>query len=157
MEMQEGERHRKDRSIQAVEDEFISDLHEIADTEASLEYLLEFCEDVRPYPESSRDEAHMIADCTADTWACFDCIDGSVVVFFDSGSLITKGLLGAITDMVDGAPADEVARWNPRFTDDRWIKPHMASGRKKGLEVILGRLREFAQDHCGSALPQNLL
>ena len=61
-----------------------------------------------------------------------------------SDALIVRGLLGAVSEMIAGVPATDIARWHPRLIRETRVGRQLLAQRRRGLASFAERITDFA-------------
>ncbi|MFR7755247.1 MAG: SufE family protein, partial [Bacteroidales bacterium] len=102
--------------VEEREKRFLDALAQLDDNVLQHEYILSFasCLDML-VPEECTDE-NALTGCTADAWLELrEDGAGGIAMRGASDALIVRGLLGAVSEMIAGVPAADIARWHPRL------------------------------------------
>ena len=90
------------------------------------------------YPEQARDDAHQVSGCEAKVWLYVDSTDpDAVVVRFDSGSRIVKGLLALVQQQVDGQSLATIQAFDiDALFRAEGLAGHLTPSRTNGLRTV---------------------
>ena len=127
------------------EERFLGALEQLDDNVLQHEYILSFapCLDMLA-PEECTDE-NALTGCTADAWLELREDDaGGIAMRGASDALIVRGLLGAVSEMIAGVPATDIARWHPRFIRETRVGRQLLAQRRRGLASFAERITDFA-------------
>ena len=105
--------------------------------------LVQLARALPTYPESARDDEHLVSGCEAKVWLYVNSDNpDAVVVRFDSGSRIVKGLLALIQQRVDGAPLEQIQRFDvDALLREEGLEGHLTPSRSNGLRNVAAALR----------------
>ncbi len=135
-------------SIQELQDEFVRDFNEIGDWMFQYSSLLELIPDMKPVlPEEKNDEA-MIHGCQAKLWVVteYDSKEDLVLVRADSDALIVKGIVAVIVALFDERHPEEICESEINFLERTPLQEQISTDRFKGMQMVIGRIREFAEN-----------
>ncbi len=127
------------------EERFLDALEQLDDNVLQHEYILSFasCLDMLASEECTDENA--LAGCTADAWLELRKDDaGGIAMRGASDALIVRGLLGAVSEMIAGVPATDIARWHPRLIRETRVGRQLFAQRRRGLASFAERIVEYA-------------
>ena len=131
--------------VEEREERFLDALAQLDDNVLQHEYILSFasCLDML-VPEECTDE-NALAGCTADAWLELrEDGAGGIAMRGASDAFIVRGLLGAVSEMIAGVPATEIARWHPRLIRETRVGRQLLAQRRRGLASFAERITDFA-------------
>ena len=131
--------------VEEHEERFLDALAQLDDNVLQHEYILSFasCLDMLA-PEKCTDE-NALTGCTADAWLELREDDaGGIAMRGASDALIVRGLLGAVSEMIAGVPATDIARWHPRLIRETRVGRQLLAQRRRGLASFAERITDFA-------------
>ncbi|WP_404401583.1 SufE family protein [Idiomarina seosinensis] len=97
-----------------------------------------------PFPSALKDEAHRVSGCEAQVWLYVDSSNPDAVVLrFDSGSRIVKGLLALIQQRLDGQPRTAIKNFDiDGLFREQGLHGHLTPSRANGLAQVARALKE---------------
>lgn len=131
--------------VEEREERFLDALAQLDDNVLQHEYILSFasCLDTL-VPEECTDE-NALAGCTADAWLELrEDGAGGIAMRGASDAFIVRGLLGAVSEMIAGVPATDIARWHPRLIRETRVGRQLLAQRRRGLASFAERITDFA-------------
>ena len=131
--------------VEEREERFLDALAQLDDNVLQHEYILSFasCLDML-VPEECTDE-NALAGCTADAWLELrEDGAGGIAMRGASDAFIVRGLLGAVSEMIAGVPATDIARWHPRLIRETCVGRQLLAQRRRGLASFAERITDFA-------------
>ncbi|TDP40137.1 cysteine desulfuration protein SufE [Idiomarina aquatica] len=107
--------------------------------------LVQLSRTLPAYPEQARDDAHLVSGCEAKVWLYVDSSDpDAVVVRFDSGSRIVKGLLALVQQQVDGQSLTAIQAFDiDTLFRAEGLEGHLTPSRANGLRNVAKSLHEL--------------
>ena len=110
-----------------------------------LQYLVDKAREVEPLPEAVKTEENRIHGCASKLWI----IGGSdseekMQYKVDGGAFITKGTAKVVTDLVNGADKNEVAKLSVENFSALGIKELLTVQRQNGLGQLIDRIIRIA-------------
>lgn len=131
-------------SIREKEQRFIDDFNDIGDSFDQYAYLIELSCLLPPLAEELKTDENVVEGCQSTVWLDIH-TDGGVFKFAsDSNTLIVKGVLYILQEILNGQPAAEVAAAKLTFLRDTAIMDTFESSRQKGLGYVIAKLQETA-------------
>ncbi|RUO75815.1 SufE family protein [Idiomarina seosinensis] len=108
--------------------------------------LVKLSRELSPYPDSAKDDEHLVSGCEAKVWLYVDNSDpDAVVIRFDSGSRIIKGLLALIQQRLDGKPQQAIRQFNiDALFREEGLEGHLTPSRTNGLTQVARELSRRA-------------
>lgn len=129
------------------EERFLDALEQLDDNVLQHEYILSFasCLDMLASEECTDENA--LTGCTADAWLELrEDGTGGIAMRGASDALIVRGLLGAVSEMIAGVPAADIARWHPRLIRETRIGRQLLAQRRRGLASFAEHIVDFASN-----------
>lgn len=112
-------------------------------------YLVEIARLLEPYPEMLRDNNHLVRGCQSHVWLNIYQKDGKFYFDADSDTLIIKGMLLLLQDVLCGAPVEEAASFQMDILDAAGLKGSFSDTRQKGIASAMEMLRDGAKRMLG--------
>lgn len=129
-------------AMQAVEESIIDDLRALDDPMLQCSYLIECGRSLPPMDESLKSDAALVKECEVDTWfAIVDAADGSRYLAADSSSLVVRGALELIAEVLDAGSAGEWASHEWRLLSEPAFAHSFNQVQLRGLAAALSRLK----------------
>lgn len=126
-----------------------ADFSFLDDWEDRYRYVIELGQDLPPYPESARDEAHKVRGCASQVWLVSERSGGSdpIMTFQgDSDAHIVRGLVAIVLALYSGHHASEVLAIDAEDTlRALGLDEHLTPQRSNGLRSMVQRIRAEAQ------------
>ena len=110
-----------------------------------LQYLVDKARDVEPLPDVVKTEDNRIHGCASKLWIIGGAKeDGTMRYQVDGDAWITKGTAKVVTDIVNGAPQNEVANLTVENFTALGIKELLTLQRQNGLGELISRIIRIA-------------
>ncbi len=122
--------------------------------QARLMFLVEQAKSRPPSPPELRVEKNRVPGCLAKLWLEAEHRGGRCFFSCDSDSLIVKAVAGLLCDFYSGQMASEILTQEPDFLGPLGIAQHLTPNRRNALARVRGSIRDFAEAHSKSHLPQ---
>ena len=128
------------------QEELIQTINAIGDCFDQYSYLIVCSNDLAPLPEEYRKDENLVQGCQSKVWLHmqFDA-DGRFHLAADSDALILKGVLAILTELVEGAEAEELAELEWQFLDRTELGATFTSARSAGMKRTLEMITEGAK------------
>ena len=126
----------------------IADFEFIDDWEDRYRYLIEMGQNLSPYPEASRDEAHKVRGCASQVWLDVTTVgdDPRLKVRADSDAHIVRGLVALALAAYDGCRAADVQDIDmPVILKRIGLDEHLTPQRANGFRSLVERIRAEAK------------
>lgn len=131
-----------------------SDFEFLDDWEERYRYVIELGQDLAPYPEEARDDAHKVPGCASQVWLVSEKGGGQdpVLTFRgDSDAHIVRGLVAILLALYSGKHASEVSAIDAEDTlRTLGLDAHLTPQRSNGLRSMVKRIRAEAQAAQGN-------
>ncbi len=126
-----------------------SDFSLLDDWEDRYRYVIELGQDLPPYPEAARDEAHKVRGCASQVWLVGETSgDHDPVMTYqgDSDAHIVRGLVAIVLALYSGRHASEILAIDFDETlRTLGLYEHLSRQRSNGLRSMVQRIRADAQ------------
>ena len=127
--------------VRETEEDILADLHELDDPVLQYAYLVACAGDAEPYPDSLRDDEHLVRECQVKTWIdARHHADGAVRLVGDSESIAIRGALALLEELFDGRRPEELAGYPCGLLDDEAFARHFTKTQLRGLEAIVRKM-----------------
>jgi cysteine desulfuration protein SufE len=136
-------------SIESIREDFAF----LDDWEDRYRYVIELGQDLPPYPEEARDDAHKVPGCASQVWLVSEHAGGSdpVLTFHgDSDAHIVRGLVAILLALYSGRRASEITGIDAEETlRSLGLDSHLTPQRSNGLRSMVKRIRAEAEASRG--------
>jgi cysteine desulfuration protein SufE len=126
-------------------EEYVSLFSEFPDWFAKYEYLTSVALAMDKFPEKLRTEENTVKGCQTQTWLALgeDNENGDKKFFADSNSMLIKGILGIVIDVIENMKSSEIEDLSVDFLEDLGITQNLEDNRNVGLGKIFDRFKEL--------------
>ncbi|MCR5388458.1 MAG: SufE family protein [Lachnospiraceae bacterium] len=107
-------------------------------------YLVEIAGLLPAYPEDKRTEEHLVKGCQSHVWLNIYEDNGKFHFDADSDTLIIKGVMLLLQDVLCEAPVEEVAKLDLDILEEAGIKSEFSDTRQKGIGAAIKLLQDSA-------------
>lgn len=131
-------------TLAEAQDRLVDEINALGDAFAQYEYLISLSGLFPPMAAEERTEERLVRGCQSRVWLDMKLRDGRFYLRADSGTLIIRGVLALLCELLNGRPAAEVAAARLDFLQRTELTATFADTRRQGLAAVLGRIRRFA-------------
>ncbi len=124
----------------------LDDLSVFTDWQERYEYIISLGHGLAPLPPRYRKPENLIKGCQSQVWVGTEVKDGLFIIYADSDSLITKGLIAIFIRLLSGLTPTEVLTADLKKLDASGLKEHLASTRANALTTMADTIRRAAAD-----------
>lgn len=136
-------------TIKTIEQNLIDDFSLLETWEEKYEYLIEMGQDLPAMDTSLKTDDRLVQGCQSSVWFDIHCKDGNLVFSADSDSLIVKGMVAILNEILNNQPAEEVLKADMSFFETLGLWRHISSQRSNGLTAMMGHIKQSAADCLG--------
>ena len=136
-------------SIKEIEQALIEDFDMLENWEEKYEYLIELGQDMPAMDPTLKTDDRLVQGCQSSVWFDIHCKEGNLVFSADSDSLIVKGMVAILNEILNGQPAKEVLKADMTFFETLGLWRHISSQRSNGLTAMMGHIKQAAADCLG--------
>ena len=124
----------------------LDELSVFSDWQERYEYIISLGHGLAPLPSKYRKPENLINGCQSQVWVGTEVKDGQFIIYADSDSLITKGLIAIFIRLLSGLSPTEVLAADLKKLDASGLKEHLASTRANALTTMADTIRRAAAD-----------
>lgn len=136
------------RTIDQQQDDIVDDFLSIGDPLSQYEYLIEFAAALPTLDEAFKTDEHLVKDCQSRAWLVLENHSGALSIKADSDTLIVRGVLELIIELLDGRPLRDVARAEIYFPEKAELMTTFSASRRQGIGSIIATIKRFAREAC---------
>ncbi|MBQ7697766.1 MAG: SufE family protein [Paludibacteraceae bacterium] len=132
-------------SINEIQDEIIDEFSQFDDWMDRYSLLIDYGNNLPPFPEESRTEQNLIDGCQSQVW--FTCKmngDGKITYQGDSDAILVKGIVALLIRVLSDHTPREIVDADLYFIDRIQLREHLSPTRSNGLAAMLKQMRLFA-------------
>ena len=107
-------------------------------------YLVEIAGMLPPMAEELHTDENLVRGCQSHVWVSTEVKDGRFFFEADSDTLIIKGVLLLLQDLLCGVPLEEAASIELDVLADAGLTAEFSDERQKGIGFVMRKLREDA-------------
>ncbi|MEO5685610.1 MAG: SufE family protein [Chitinophagaceae bacterium] len=134
------------KSIAETENEIIEDfkLLDAWDEDQKYEYIIDMGKKLPELDDIHKTAENVIKGCQSTVWLAADFIDDKVYFKADSNSVITKGLISMLIQVLSGRTTDEIIAARLDFINKIGMHSHLAQTRSNGLLAMVKQMKNYA-------------
>ncbi len=134
------------RTIEATEEAIVEDfkLLDSFDEDQKYEYIIDLGKKLPPLDDVFKTPENIIKGCQSTVWLAADFIDEKVHFKADSNSVITKGLISMLIQVLSGHTPDEIITAKLDFINKIGMHSHLAQTRSNGLLAMVKQMKHYA-------------
>ena len=125
-------------------EELLDDMSVFMDWTEKYEYIISLGRQLPPMPEKFRRKDHLIKGCQSRVWVGTVLQEGKLMIYADSDSLITKGLIALFIRLLSGLTPQEIEEADLSRINDCVLREHLASTRANALTTMEETIRQAA-------------
>ncbi len=133
------------RSIKEKQNEIVADFEAMEDDFLKYSYLVELSTILPAMDDSLKNDSNLVKGCQSHVWMDIKISDGRINFEADSDTMIIKGVLYLLKEVLSGQDVKEVYETEIDFLKKADIMAAFESGRQKGIGFIIGTLKEKAR------------
>lgn len=108
--------------------------------------LISFAREHKPMSDEFKTEDNAISGCQSKVWIKCHKENGKLIFDLDSEAMITKGIISLVAKVVNNRYPQEILDTDLYFIEKIGLKSNLSPARSNGLESIIKRIREVAQE-----------
>ncbi|MGB4594423.1 MAG: SufE family protein [Anaerolineaceae bacterium] len=134
------------KSIAEIEAQFIDDFNQLENWEEKYDYLIELGDSLPEMPAELKTIENLVKGCQSSVWFSTQCKDGQLLIEADSDSLIIKGIVAILVQVLSGQPAADIKRADLTMFETLGLWRHLSSQRSNGVTAMMAHLKQSAAD-----------
>jgi len=143
----------QNKPIAEIQTEIVNDFQDFTDWQEKYEYIIELGFELEPLPAEYKTEARRIVGCQSNVWlqADFDPEQGLMHYLADSESMIVKGLISLLVQVLSGQPPEAILTAQLSFLHQIGLDQHLSVTRSNGLAAMVQEMKRQAALHLAEA------
>jgi len=126
-------------------EDLLDDMSVFDDWTEKYEFIISLGRKLPSMPDVYRKPGNLIKGCQSRVWVGTKLQqDGSMAIYADSDSLITKGLIALFIRLLSGLTPAEIIKADLHRLDECGLKEHLASTRANALSTMASTIRKAA-------------
>lgn len=134
--------------IDKRQEEIVEDFLSIGDPLSQYEYLIEFAATLPHLPEELKTKSNLVKGCQSRAWLVMETKDETFSLRADSDTLIIRGILHLLINVLDGQQLCAVASAELFFLEKANLMITFSASRRQGIKSVVETIRQFAKEHA---------
>ena len=128
----------------------LDDMSIFEDWTEKYEFIISLGRKLPAMPDKYRKPCNLIKGCQSKVWVGTEQVDGKMLIYADSDSLITKGLIALFIRLLSGLTPAEIQQANLHRLDECGLKEHLATTRANALSTMAATIQKEAKAMANS-------
>lgn len=129
-------------TIRKKQDQLIEKFNALGDCFEQYTYLIALSAKLQPMVDSDRTEDNLVKGCQSKVWLKIRLNDGIITISADSDTLIIKGVLYILIDLLSGCTPSEIELYELDFLEKTQLAETFASDRLNGISSIVTTIKK---------------
>lgn len=131
-------------TINETQDAIIEEFSAFDDWMDKYSLLIDYGNELAPFPEEDRIEKNLIDGCQSKVWFTAKMEDGKVVYAGDSDAILVKGIVALLIRCLSVHTPQEILDSDLYFIEQIDLREHLSPTRNNGLVAMLRQMRNYA-------------
>ena len=131
-------------NIKQKEQELLADFAMFTDWNDKYNYIMDMGTELPLLPDEEKTAENKVEGCQSASWLTVEEKEGKLYFKGDSESILGKGVIAMLLNLLNGQPAKEIAEYDFHLIDAIDLVNHLSPTRKMGLESVMCRIKELA-------------
>ena len=131
-------------SIRETESRFISEFEHFDDWLEKYNYLIEIGKDLPVMDSKYKTDNNLISGCQSQVWLHASFEEGKINYKADSNTVITKGIISLLVQMLSGHTPDEIINADLKIIKKIGLNDHLSPTRYNGLMSMVKQMKLYA-------------
>lgn len=133
-------------TIDEIQEKIVADFEELGDSFDQYAYLIEISAAHEGLSDGDKTPERLVEGCQSRVWLKISTEGGIFSFSSDSDTLIVKGVLELLQQMLNGQTCADVSRAEVTFLQRTAIMDTFESDRQKGIGYVIRQLKKAAAD-----------
>ncbi len=135
------------KTIKEKEAELLEDFSMFPDWNDKYNYIMDMGGELPLIPEEHKNAQTKVEGCQSASWLTVDKKDGKLYFKGDSESILGKGVISMLLNLLNGHTAEEIEKYDFNIVHQIDLPNHLSPTRKMGLESVMKRIKELAKQN----------
>lgn len=131
--------------MRQAEEGLIEEFEWFDDPMEKYEHIIELGRELEEYPETYRDENHLVKGCQSKVWLHAEPKEDTIHFYADSNTHITKGIIAILLRVLNNRKPSEIIETDLGFLEEIDLRSHLSSQRSNGLTAMIERIKAYAK------------
>lgn len=132
--------------IDKRQEDIVQSFRKLGDWMDKYDYLIGLGKRLPPMDAALKNDANAISDCQSKVWMTAEIRDDKVHYRIDCDTLITKGLIGLLLQVLDMESPRAIADADLFFIERIGLHTHLSPARANGLGAIVKHMKHIARN-----------
>ena len=132
-------------TLREKQEKMVREINSLGDCFDQYSFLIFKASQLPPLPEEQRTNARLVSGCQSRVWLITETQDGIFHMAADSDTMLIRGILAVLMELLEGTPAREVAETEITLLRETELSATFTSDRTSGMRAILRQIRTSAQ------------
>jgi len=133
------------KSMEEREHALIESFELFDDSMEKYEHLIELGKSLAPLDEIYHTEEFLVKGCQSQVWLRAYMKEGKIYFEADSNTVITKGIISTLVEVLSGEDADTITSHSLAFIDKIGLRAMLSSQRSNGLSSMILKMKWWAE------------
>ncbi len=134
-------------TIKQKEAVLLEDFSMFSDWNDKYNYIMDMGNELPQIPQEHKNPETKVEGCQSASWLEVENKDGKLFYKGDSESILGKGVIGMLLNLLNGQTPQEIADYDFNIVHAIDLPNHLSPTRKMGLESVMKRIKELAQQN----------
>lgn len=108
------------------------------------EHLVALGREYEPLDDTLKVDEYALSGCQSQVWIVTELVDGVMYFRADSDSVIIRGVLALLSQVLNGRPPADIVATDLHFIRDIGLTSHLSPSRSNGVATIIKHLHQSA-------------
>lgn len=133
--------------LSTVEQEYVDEFDLFDDPMDRYEHIISIGKELSPLDEKYKIDELLVKGCQSKVWLYPFEENGKIYFQADSNTVITKGIIAMLVNVLSGLSPQEVIDHPLEFIQAIKLHEHLSSQRSNGLTSMINQMKAFAQQY----------
>ena len=133
--------------INLIQDEIIEEFSSFDDWMDRSSLLIDYGNGLEPFPEEDKCDQNLIDGCQSRVWFTAHMQDGNIIYKGDSDAILVKGIVALLIRVLSEHTPEEIINTKLYFIDEISLREHLSPTRSNGLNAMLRKMIEYANQY----------
>lgn len=133
--------------LSTVEQEYVDEFDLFDDPMDRYEHIISIGKELPPLDEKYKIDELLVKGCQSKVWLYPTEENGKIYFQADSNTVITKGIIAMLVNVLSGLSPQEVIDHPLEFIQAIKLHEHLSSQRSNGLTSMIKQMKAFAQQY----------
>ena len=136
------------KKMDSIQHNIINKFSSLDDWFDKYEYVITQGKNFKGMDEEVRSNENSIGGCQSDVWIKSERKNGVIHFSADSDSLLVKGMISLILEVVNDQPPTDIVDAEFYFIDEIGLNTHLSPSRLNGLNSIIKQIKTDAKNYA---------